>query len=89
MPYKLSVAFFPPSAPPKRGQRPDALDTVCHDLRKSEKSEKLFNFSLDTDEIGGILGADAEVLRLSSAVSELWAAVAAGGDYQQASPITK
>ena len=55
MPYKLSVAFFPPSAPLSRGQRPAPLDSVCHDLRKSEESEKLFNLSLDRPKIGGIL----------------------------------
>jgi hypothetical protein len=88
MPYKLSVAPNPLQVPPKHGQRPAPLDSVCHDLHESAESEKLFNFSLDFPKFGCILGSDAEVLRLSSERTELWAAVAAGGDYQQASPIT-
>jgi len=52
------------------------------------KSEKLFNISLDFPKFGCILGADAEVLRLSFENAELSDSVAAGGDYQQASPIT-
>ena len=79
MPSEASVAFFLLQVPPKRGQRLAPLDTVCHVLRKSEESEKLFNFSLDFPEIGCILGADAEVLRLSPECAKLSDSVAAGG----------
>ena len=78
MPSELSVAFFPPQVPPKHRAVPVALDTVCHLLRKSAKSAKLFNFSLDSFKFGCILGSDAEVLRLSFEVSELSDSVAAG-----------
>ena len=79
MPSEASVAFFLLQVPPKRGQRLAPLDTVCHVLRKSAESEKLFNFSLDLPEIRCILVADAEVLRLSPECAKLSDSVAAGG----------
>ena len=89
MPSEASVAFFLLQVPLSRATPPCPFRYGLPSSENAEESAKLFNFSLDLPEIGCILGADAEVLRLSLERTELWAAVAAGGNYQQRSPITR